>query len=183
MQLKRNGFVYKVAYDWSSNDTYETSVCTLFWRFLFGFFVVWPLGLLLIFGLILPWGVLALAAVPSFSGETDELYVPIKKWPLKIGGNNISLGMILLAAMVLWMLAIPPLSLMKGASVDTSVWMLYGAVMGTILWMFLVGGGVVLLYKATKDRVERNDGGFTSLLLAYIRAKKQRVCPKVEFVD
>jgi hypothetical protein len=91
--VKKNGFLFHLAYGLHSAPPKRTSRCELFWQTVFMLFIGWPIVLIIV-GIVIvvavSWGLL-FASRPSWrkvEKASDSAFVPIEKWP-KIAGHPV----------------------------------------------------------------------------------------------
>ncbi len=176
MQLKKNSFVAYVAYDnplgTGPRVPTHTSICPLFWRFLFGLLIKWPIGVIV--GVVLLTLASAVGLLLSHRIATTQesesygkSFVPIKKWPTLRGWRLQPWWLIV--AWVLWAKWPLLLEIFK---------------LAVIPGMILVG---VLLFSSATDNDHMSQSlkksSIYQLVSGRLRAAKERVCPIVTFVE
>lgn len=211
MELRKNGFLYKVAYGLRKNKPERSNLCRFFWRVLLSVILVWPpYGLFkaIDYGLIrfllgTPIAFLGFGYCPllqrkwlvGYGGGHKLPFRPISWWPKLKNGEHIMpfVGLLIIAV-------IP-------ACIAGTVWCFYKA--GVFVWhnpwVTLLGTptfAVILLLNLLNwwltwytRRSKKSNGGVVSavvkregrdvvgLFAAYIKAKKDKVCPTVQFTE
>lgn len=196
MTFKRDGRLHRLAYnwnpDWRSAKPARTSICTLFWLTVLAVLVLWPLLVVTrVFGWVvriigfLPALVLfgCRPAGPSWRGldmlqANDSLlpFVQIKRWPKAFGYHLMPgvylllVGVIFTIGVVVWMLAT---NLIIGWFFGKWV---FGTKYGPWVFSTVMLTLILLVFRAkTKDTEEYR------LVMGFVKAKKERFCPIVEF--
>lgn len=173
MKLKKTGLVARVAY-WDSVNCPETAnVCMLFLRFVWGLLAITVLA---VCGAVI-WVIASAVGfffAYRFDFRTHEMFAPYKHWP-KIRRHNIQPWYVILVGLGIYYFGTTAKVVVwiggKMASVATSP-LTYGIV-GAIV-------AIVALFFIVKKAIESEIG---RLARAYFRAKKEKICPIVEFTD
>ena len=174
MHIKRNGIVMRIAYLGSIiPENGQVNICPLFWRFLINSILIIP-------GFAL--STIFFGARPNiFPDQKDNkwpngqscLFVPYKHWPIRFGGVNIGLGVVILLTIFL-VLSASFLRLLFALGVMThqslSVFGVY-FVIGAIVFLSLT-----LLYRCRNSEV-------VLIIREFLSAKKKKMCFFVEITE
>ncbi len=179
MMVKKDGWITNIDYGYLLAPmmpyTQKTNLCTLFWQFVLGLFIGWPLSILfgvtiLTFSIFFGFFVGVRPAILK-SDKTDNSFVPIKSLP-RIGKNPIlpiyiflPLGTIAL----IWNLVKPHWSMIK------EFWQQFFASNTSLM----TTGGVLLSAMTIYFLYKVKDTEPVQLLKEFIAAKKAKVCPIV----
>lgn len=182
MEIKKNKFVYKVAFPDVPFNAKSISICTLIFHFIYGLLIEWPIkifrGSIIFIGVaivgVLVYGISFLFAKHP-GASSDPCFEHYKKWP-KIGKYRILPIWILVIAMaihfhepfvqlivLLWNGTI--LLGMKGIDGFSLAW----------LWPLL------LFVPVLCRRFLNSETG--KMILLFLAAKKQKICPMVDIVE
>lgn len=182
MEINKNGLLYKIAYGWSpSFSPSQTNLCRFFWRVVFSLLVVWPLygiAILLVFLFINMFFLIGF-----FFGchpTTKEPFAPYRKWPTIKGYRILPVYLVLFAAIAYWHQALWNALVWTWTKPVTGVW---DAATLNINIGFAVVGSVVLIGLVSYGIYKFQDTDAAKLLKAYLKAKKEKMCPIVRFVD
>ena len=180
MTVKKDGWIVTIAYEYlfapSKPWSNEVNLCTLFWQFVFGLFIGWPLSIILVastlaLGTFLGFFVGLRPSILKSDKPTNSAFVPIQSLP-KIGKDPILPLYIFLpigTIVLMWNILKQHWTVIKefwNALLASQVFIIFA---GGILLLTLV---LWLLYKI-------KDTEPAKLLKEYLAAKKSRVCPIV----
>lgn len=182
MQLRKDGFIYKVAYRYRGAETKQTNVCRLFWAFTLSLLLVWPFIILIFIPLQCILLLLCFVGGALFGvrpnvlkGDADNLiFVAYTHWP-KWHGRNVMPGLLVLAIGagygLFWVSAFlyAARAVIWAVLMNHDTWFVVSAMLSTALLVWLIRA----LWK----------GGAFNLTKAYLKAKKDKVCPTVLFVE
>ena len=174
MHIKRNGIVMRIAYLGSIiPEEGQVNICPLFWRFIIKSILIIPgfaLGTIC-FG----------ARINIFPDQKDNkwpdgqsmLFVPYEHWPIRFGGVNIGLGVVILLAIFL-VLSVSILRILftLGVKIHQSL-SVFGVyfVSGAIIFLLLT-----LLYKYRNSEV-------VLIVREFLSAKMKKMCFLVEITE
>lgn len=189
LKLKKRSFVVKVAYLFSDKNKIpaKTNICSLFWRLPLNLcfaIVVYPvcivfLSVLYIFAalFVTVFG-LFFAYRFNWNLSLGKIAVPYEHWP-KIDEENIApftvlvlLGVIGLFGYAVWLVFA---EIMEPSAITAAIAshpVIFSLVSGIIILTFLAFG-LREFFKSETGQLAR----------AWLRAKKEKVCPLVEIVD
>ncbi len=160
VQIDKKGFVFKVAYGLNCYSPDSKSLCLLFWKFVFMVFLGWPAFILYVIVAALFLFLFA-HRLGFFKGEHFDESYRFKNWP-EIHGHRIWPVIFVLPVLAYYfpnyVFAPVAIAAFVGFAVSISLGVLFG-------WFFSVNNEVGTLF------------------VSYIKAKKEKVCPIVEFVD
>lgn len=166
MQLKKDGWVFKIAYKWQEGSNEKagkplsTNICRVFWLFMFSFFVFWPIIIPVTFTLISLfyfWGFWA-AQKLNWERNGQQMYKPYDRWPTIHGHRIWPLNFLLLAGYSTWLYYHWPSCL-----VFTATFIIL-AIIICAAWFFFSKSEISKLFKA------------------YVISWKEKVCIRVDFV-
>jgi hypothetical protein len=186
MEFKRSGFVYQVAYGLRSPDNYpmQTNLCRLFWRFVL---MLFPWVFLVCFSVVFAivsysYGVF-FASKPTIFDFTEDrekrasnaAFVPYKHWPT-VAGKRIYPIWVIAAAYVIHALLTTDVADSVGHSVGNVVSLMadYFPIVFSVI-------GLTIIVVYTIGTIRKSE--WLTLVKGYIKAKKEKVCPIVRFVD
>ncbi len=196
MTFDRNGMLFKIAYNWNpdyrkvneSIKPHKTSICSLFWLTVFAVLAAWPF---IIFGRIFGWVVRIVGFLPALilcgyrpAGpgwrciEADNMFpfVPISWWPKRDGINIMPIFVVAFLFALIVLLYIGYFILWEGLVKLFFIGMVFGTTIGQwSFWILLVLSAFLGVYSAV-----RNTEGY-QMTKAFLKAKKDRLCPFVEF--
>ena len=176
MQLSKSHWLYKVAYTLREYQPDQTSLCVFVRALAVSCLVYWPLTFLLLAIMTAGWVIvnpfcwLVGYYFPAiWENECETL--PYRRW-WTVGGHRVWPVWFVLAGLVV-----------VGARLVIGDWWLVCLTLAILGCWFTVGAALGmpigwLLYK----RPWRNSPA-AQLAVAYLKAKKQRICPLIEFVD
>jgi prolipoprotein diacylglyceryltransferase len=188
MQIKKGGFVYELAYGWAEERRipHKTGLCKLFWRCVLGVFI-WIVMVLLVavvfgLGFVIGFWVAQRPAITekdvARKERRSDLNVPYVHWPT-VNGVRILPICVLIAIVI------------GGAIIfllpDLIRWMYHETVgfatfsvthSGMIFWEVMLGLGILLWLFFRFPKTELG-----VLVIAWLKAKKEGVCPLVEIVE
>ena len=202
MDIQRYGFWHELGFETPLLDPVmrgEMSLCIFVWRCVFGLLIGWPLiGLKNAF----IWCLIGIAAVvvtpvaflfahriPVLKSDTTPKFtVPIKNWPL-VGGHRILpiwfVGVAYVAACGFGIrhICIESYAFVTSGELTTVLGLVDPYTVSMI--MFLVGvigiaAGLIIIPNMIINKAVRSEGW--KILVAYIKAKKDKVCPMVKAV-
>lgn len=193
MDVKKNGLSYRLAYGWTKKDPEAGNLCTFFWRSLFGLFVAWPAILLSIsFGWVVriigaPIALIGFGCKPAgpswrFNMVNDDLFPfeRIERWPKLAGDIHIMPAVVALYLTCLvgvpWLLFIFIKHILIEVYRDPR-----GALAANIVFTFVaatVSAKTVMWFLTLKRKPE-----WLRITHEFLRAKKNRLCPMITFVD
>lgn len=182
MQIKKNSFAYRVAYRrpfekyfgvYSPKGT--TTLCQFFWRFMRSLFIVWPIQMTLF--VAMHCLVFLDAEWPNKEGKI----LPIKGWP-KLWGWRIRPGVILLLIFYGWLWVVSPTKTKETTVIGLSGIAAICLVVVLVVIALKIENKIEAQKKNRGERVAPKDGPF-SLFVAFLKAKKQKICPIIEFVE
>lgn len=171
-KLKRDGFVIKVAY--YLNEEYEiparTNLCWLFWRFVLHLFIILPIFFIvacLFLAVASIFGIFLGDRITICEGDDSKNHImtEIKNWPFKIRGHRILPIYIVLVVLGLYLVWL--------VSLATWVTVLVEVAAGVALACAALAVIFVLIKKGMRTQT-------MALFTAWLKAKKQRVCPIIE---
>lgn len=193
MKLKADSFVAKIAYNNPFSDAPtvpdRTSLCPLFWRFLFFLFIVWPLGWVafVMLAALVYGGAFLFGYRPAHEGdrlgEKRPIFVPLNFFPRIVGWRiTPALFLCLWAFYAIYRPLIRVLlRVMDGLFLwlDQSalLWVCFMApiiIVGMVGW-FLTNGGL----RKTGQRIGRSS--VYQLFAGRLRAFKEKACPIITF--
>lgn len=200
MELKKDGVLYGVAYGWTSSKPLNTNLCQFFWRVVLSFFVVWPLFTLWkVVDYSLIRGVGSVIAFVFFGCrltswketvwyQRDRHVAPslpfkqISWWP-KYEGVNISLasiftGLLLIAMICFVVCAMAYMLVYEGFYKLVFCGWLFANSTATTLTLSLIG---LIVLAVVYSIVTKTEGW--KMTSEFVKAKKQKVCPLISFVD
>jgi len=200
MQISRESFWFKVAFrrplfpkkDGRLQATKGTNLCTFFWRIISGLFIYWPFhfcvkcfALALVFAIFSAVGLfsfLIAGYVPNnpFGSEDDSLIRKVRSWPTFRGKHIWPVtiwGPIFLGYLV-WMIGPSVLSFL-GSKISRVGDFLGNAPAGT--YMVLVAIFALISLGMIFHHFRKSDGW--KIFRAYLKAKKDKVCPIITIVD
>jgi hypothetical protein len=190
MILDRSSFVVRTAYAFGRIPE-RTSLCQLFWRFVLVGLLLSLWNVLKLIGFIIVCAANATFFIPGlFFGvkpvfhkpmwdpntKQDEPLVLYERWP-RVGGHRVIPAAVILAFVVGWKIGG---SLMGVEISNPGYWVNVGV-------SFLVGAKYAAIIAAgvltfiMGDRARRSET--MQFLKAWLKAKKERVCPIVEIAD
>jgi MFS family permease len=161
MNIRKNSFLWKMAYgSWGELDREikTTNLCKFFWRFVAAFFIVIPL--IYIIGFFVAHG-----------PDTKGILRPYRKWP-KIKGHHVYPITVFLIFVVA--LGIVRLGMYIG---------MYNLIFGTSIIVGIVVLMIVVLWFIASSFQTFRESDTFQLVRSYIRAKKDKVCPTITFID
>ena len=177
MKIKKNGWIDKIAYGLNAKCPEHTNLCKLFWRTLFMLFIGWPLTLVLIaVALFVAYAIgFFMASKPTIgmSMASEKAFVPIEKWPKIMGHRIWPINVISLCAIVCVAWQYVP-----AAAMAVTGWL---SVNVSMAMMIFVGALLIIALGYAIRKFFESE--LWELAKAYISAKKQKICPIVEFVD
>lgn len=177
MKLKKNSRIANIAYGLGPKCPEHTNLCKLFWWTLFMLFMGWPVSLLLIaVALSVAYSIgFFMASKPTIGmkSESEKAFVPIEKWPKIMGHRVWPINVIGLCAVVYVAWQYVPTAAMAvtgwlSINVSMAMMIFAGALLSIALGYAIRKFFESELWESAK---------------AYISAKKQKICPIVEFVD
>lgn len=172
MKGKRNKqeFMYRTAYGLNEYPPEEVTKCGLFWKFVFMFFIMWPF-LFIILGISMGLGYAVgffVASKPKFPSGRLVYY---GRWP-KIKGHRI--WPITVLAIIITLLSFYEIIFSSAAKTAVA----FGASHFNLIIIGLVASGVIAAVFANRYLRE-----VINLSVDYLKAKKNKVCPMIKFVD
>ena len=176
MKISRKSFVYRMAYDGSVDAPRTVSVCGLFWRFLFTLLVLYPCTLILSVFIGILWTICTIVSYfrcffmathgnNFFKTDSYEPYKPYKHWPTILGHRVWPITVLGIAYFIFLLVEFPKDFLVSAV-------LLFGLVTLAALVIFFINGIPAI----------RKSDAF-KLAKAYIKAKKERVCPLIRVTD
>ncbi|MCH7758965.1 hypothetical protein IID20_01250 [Patescibacteria group bacterium] len=176
MEIRKDSFVWKVAYGVAGLPPRNPNLCRFFWRFVWMFFIGIPVTYFL-GGLVM--GLMFLISLPFaarpgiFSGDIGNSFVSYRKWP-EIKGYRIRPIYFLL-----------PFVLYYFRSVffwlaDVAVFIF--SLMVTNIGLSIIGACVVAFLLFYSFKLLRKTEAY-QLTKSYLGAKKQGICPLITFID
>lgn len=172
MEINKSSWLCKLAYGIEETEEQpdKTTLCAFFWRCVYMFFIGWPWFVLMSIIMILVAGVLGFftAERPDYNNESGELTVPYKHWPtVEDRGEKVRIYPI-------WVLA-----------EFVVVYLLTRGIINYPLYALSVVGGIIIsalgIGGLTYALTWLCDSQVGSLIKAYLKAKKQKVCPIIRF--
>ena len=168
MVLKKGGYAWRLASIYTAPPE-KTNLCRLFWRIVFNvislpFVFLFYYSLLGVFSAVMFW----FAHRVDTGKDTNELTKPFGKWPAIRGHRLYPVYFLLLALLVYAARFAVPVAQFVMAS-----WLITGIVMAV----------VVLLALANRVGISEGLKELGKITREYARAKKQKVCPLIEFVE
>lgn len=196
MNVNPDGALFKITYGWGKVPN-QTSVCLMFWRALLSLLIIWPW----IFGTrLFGWIVRIVFAIPAFllfghrpagpdwrfkdqlPSELGLPFVPIKWWPRTSKGIMIMPGVIILliivAAIIVWVVIYFFLYKFLYGMVTRDFF--GGIVFGTTAGLWIFSSFMALAFLFILYLYASDTEGWR-LFKAFVRAKKNKVCPLVTF--
>ncbi|OGY63857.1 MAG: hypothetical protein A3I24_00200 [Candidatus Harrisonbacteria bacterium RIFCSPLOWO2_02_FULL_41_13b] len=177
MEIRRDSFLYRVAYFYKNKESPQpivTNLCLFFWRFILAFPVA-----LVVFSAI--YVVVTLLYVVAFlfgryleDGGGEIIFCSYRKWP-KIGDYRILpigvLSVLLAGFGIFWLV--------------TAIINFYREIGNFLLsnFVLLSAGIIVFLALAIWGIVKLKQTELGKMIAVYLVAKKQKVCPIIQFVD
>lgn len=202
MEIKRNSWMYKVAYGFEAKKPKRTNLCSFFWKFVLMLLGGWPLALIAM-GVFFALGVVVVFITfisgffagffvgyrPSiYEGESrKKFWIPYKKWP-KIKGYRILPIYFVLPVLVYFAVNVldwTALWIMLSGLPAAILSMIFG-MLGVLSFLaiaaiiFLLMAGIVWGVVALFDRFFKT--GIGTLIKEYVKAKKRKVCPIIKFI-
>ncbi|HEX8974569.1 MAG TPA: hypothetical protein VF817_03730 [Patescibacteria group bacterium] len=187
MKIKKEGFVYKVAYGLSGGCPRKTNLCKLFWRFLLMFFIGWPIvgiaycAIHFIFYIFFPaigytLGFWIAHRPPVFKGDyKGDSLIPYDKWPTIKGWRVYPIYGVAVA----FILFNPKDTMMVGRS--TIVGIAKHTVFSGFFWSWVAGVAVFVILLCMTKAVKKSET--YKMFVEFAKAKKQKICPTVEIVE
>lgn len=186
MELKKKGIVFKVAYGWIDENKYpqRTTLCRLFWRFLFWLFIAWPIV----------WTVVAIvatimyvvgfffAARPTFFKDDRNTCQPMcyyHKWP-KIKERRIYPIWPVLAIILGSFFFLNAAELRKDLS-GLGHGLVKFTILSPVFWKVALAFAVLVAAVWAWSAAAKSEPYM--MFKAYLRAKKEKVCPIIKIVD
>ncbi len=174
MEVGKKSFLYKTAYGFNYYEPTAKSLCVFFWKFVFMFFLGWPLitalrAILFVVGFFF-------GCRPRFS-NIDELYNNVAerydKWPHIKGFRILPIYLVIaLGIIILYVFSGP----FRGFIV--------GTIIGVVLSVVIIG---VFSRKNSsffvKEIKKLKENSAVRLCIEYVKAKKQKVCPIINFKE
>jgi len=181
MEIKKKSFFIRTAYMLARDEDVpeSTSLCELFWRFIFMFFISIPficvIGVI-VFGFLFIIG-LPFAARPTILNGDDlgKMLAHYERWP-KIMGHKVY---------PIWVIII----IFALINFSTTMEIIYGITKATILQgNFWIGVVIIIAsivaFIATCGTISRiNNSGILEIFKEFLKAKKQKICPIIEIVE
>lgn len=179
MKIRENGFVWKIAFNWHSKQPRrKVSVCKVFWHFILGLFILWPLILLFLiimlcivntFGFFMTHR----ANFPKTKGT--DVTIPYKHWPTVLGHRVYPIAIIIPAGIIYFIYA------------TWGRWIqLFKDVLRPIVdkggTIFLVISGIVLLVLVIIGLRKFWHSEVGLLFREYSSAFHRKVCPYVDII-
>lgn len=163
MEIKKNSFLWKIAYGFWNGDkeTKTTNLCVFFWRVVAAFFIAIPI--ISIIGFLFAHGL-------SIKEDDGGVLTPYKKW-FTIKRHRVYPITVLLILVVV--LNIVRLGMYYGLK-----YLIYG--IGALVGIVALACAILLIMNGFRKFRESE---ILQLVKSYIRAKKEKVCPTINFVD
>lgn len=167
-EIRKDSFVYRVAYGIDAYPPEKTSLCGMFWKFIFMLFA-WPLLVIAAtsIGIVFYAVGFLVAAKPNFSDGGIDYY---EKWP-EIRGHRIWPITVLAIITALGLIY----EIIFSSAAKTAV--AFGASHPILIISGLAVIGVIITVFANQQLKE-----IMELAMSYLRAKKEKVCPMIKFV-
>ena len=168
-KIKKDSFVYKVAYGMTTFPPLQINHCRFWKRFILMLVIVWPviiltLGIGITIGFIIT---LPFAVRPAiFKEESREFFIPYKKWPRIKGHLLRPIYFLLLFGLYYFQSLFLALFTLITTNIGLSI---IGVIAGIILLIY----SFKLLSKTEAYQLTQD----------YPKAKKQGICPIITFVD
>ena len=190
MKLNKQGSLYKTAYGWSKTQPNHASLCRFFWRVVFSIFPIWPayacwklIDWVLIRGLgSIPAFVVFGCRLTSWDDPEKESIFPFKTiswWPRTNDGQPINLASIMLVLF----------NVFGGCLILYMVfyklfyeWLLLGICFSSPLNSVITLTSVALCIIGCSS-IFITDSEWWKMGKAFLKAKKEKVCPYIDFVD
>lgn len=170
MEITKSGWVYWVAFGWWIQKPDTTNLCQLCRSFILGLFI-WPMAGAII-AILSPFAFAMGNRFAVLKGDPDDrMFIPIKNYP-KIGERRVLLAPVLAMGIVLWIgyefvrLLVQSIKWIVGSDHP------YRAHPYVLISLVIAG---VVIYSLL--RFLRSEAWV--LCKAYLRAKKDQVCPTV----
>lgn len=182
MEIKKNSFLWKIAYTWSNKEEAQevktTNLCRFFWRVMLG--LVLATVVIILYYVILLCEFLFgffVARYPVAKGIHSQKgpfnIVKYQKWPTVKGHRIYPIVVLLISAAAIGIVEVGihyPKDLMYGI----------GILIGLVALVVLVAIKGWFITSGFK-RFRRSDA--YRLTKEYLRARKEKVCPTIIFVD
>lgn len=178
-EIKKNGLVCKVAFFADKHIPSEIDGCKLFWKFVFMIFGI-PLGFLaatvmyvFLFGVSFPF-----AARPTLlkedSAESNAPFVRYERWPKIKGWRIWPIWPALFALMVYY----------KTTSLQVASGIINLTVFNSGFWFFVAGVAIFIFgFEVFLVIKKIPESEVSKLVKAFLKAKKEKVCPLLKIVD
>lgn len=176
INVSRKSFVYRVARGQVLEDK-QKSLCSFFWRCLLMLFIGWPLlGALWLFtaGIAVLFAGIPTSDVLEPDAPWERLFKKIAPWPTFRGHRIWPITILLIGWLGHVLYLCPELAIaLAGIAFVTAFFVLCEKALNRVAsWR-----------KARKEKVAHHEPSVWRLILAWLKAKKQKVCPLIEFVD
>ena len=175
IKIKKDSFLYEVAYGLFTHPPQYTNICRFCFRFVWMFLINWPIVIIfvsILFAVLFTIG-FPFASRPGIGrGEINTDYFPYKKWPEIKGHRIFPIYFLLLFALYYFRSAFSgPWELLVGffTLMITNIGL---SSIGTSLGIVLLIYGFKLLSRTEAYQLTQD----------YLKAKKQGICPMVKFV-
>lgn len=187
MQLKKKGLVFSVAYGWKEKERVpeKVSLCRLFWAFWKGLLIVWPGILLLmgvVFGLVFTVGILFGRRPTIFEDDEKKVgksavMMKYEYWPTIRGFRPLPIHLaIVYVVYVMGKTELPNfISGTRHMAITLGRFIVSSS--GLIFWEVMLGISILLWlwFRFPKTEVGR-------VVVGFVKAKKDKICPQVEFI-
>ena len=179
MKIRENGFVWKVAFYWRDNQPRrKVSVCRVFWHFILGFFILWPLMFLfvgIIFCLINTFGFFVARRVNFPGTPSDGSTIPYKHWPTALGHRVYPIAVIIPAGVIYFFYATWSNWVYISEFVSQSIIERVG-----IILLVILGVALIILIIIGLRKFWRSETGL--LFREYASAFHRHLCPYVDII-